>query len=303
MRPNLFIVGAPKCGTTAWYEYLRQHPDIYFPDEKEPHYFATDLPGFRTLKSEADYLALYADANERVLGDASVFYLYSRVAAERIAEFNPDARILVFLREQETFLPSLHQQFRYTLDEHLADFATAWRLSGERAGSNLPETCRAPALLDYKSMGRFDEQVERYLAAFPAEQIRFVRFEQWTSNPRATYEQILQFLGVADDGRMSFPRVNEARFNRLGMLAALSHRPPKWLRRLIDLLHKSSGRETLGIGARIIAMNQRAGYRSSLDPELRRQIIDYYNASNTRLAELIAGPLLTTESAAAKSVS
>jgi hypothetical protein len=284
MIPNLFIVGAPKCGTTAWYEYLRQHPAIYFPDEKEPHYFATDLPGFRTAKSEAGYLALYSNAGEPVLGDASVFHLYSSTAAERIAAFNPDARILIFVRRQQTFLPSLHQQLLYTLDEDVKDFSTAWRLSGRRAATLIPPTCREPRLLDYAAMGRFDEQVERYLKAFPPRQIRIVPFEQWTSSPRETYRQILQFLGVDDDGRTSFPRINEAKFNKWGTLAALSHRPPKWLRGLIDLLHKSSGRETLGIGARIIAMNRQSGYRSSLDPALEQEISEYYQDSNSRLA-------------------
>lgn len=291
MIPNFFIVGAPKCGTTAWYEYLRQHPDIFFPDEKEPHYFATDLPGFRTAKSEADFLALYANARGPVLGDASVFHLYSSTAAERIAAFNPEARILIFLREQETFLPSLHQQFLYTLDDDVEDFETAWRLSGKRAGSEIPATCREPRMLDYAAIGRFDEQVERYLAAFPSDQIRIVRFEQWTANPRQTYCDILQFLGVSDDGRTSFPRVNEARFNRWAMLAVLSHRPPGWLRRVIDLMHRSSGRETLGIGARIIAMNRQAGYRSSLDSALKQEIIDYYADSNRQLTGHIA-PLI-----------
>lgn len=288
MIPNLFIVGAPKCGTTAWYEYLRQHPAIFFPDEKEPHYFATDLPGFRTAKSEADYLALYNEAKETVLGDASVFYLYSTAAAERIAAFNPDARILIFLREQETFLPSLHQQFLYTLDDDVEDFETAWRLSGRRGANEIPSTCREPRLLDYAAIGRFDEQVKRYLEAFPADRVRVIRFEQWTSSPRQTYREILHFLGVADDGRTSFPRVNQAKFNRWGVLAALSHRPPKWLRAVIDLLHKSLGRETLGIGARIIAMNRGAGYRSSLDPALKQEIVDYYGHSNSELAALLS---------------
>lgn len=286
MIPNLFIVGAPKCGTTAWYEYLRQHPDIFFPEEKEPHYFAADLPGFQTVKSETDYLELYASANTPVLGDASVFHLYSTTAAERIAAFNPDARILIFVRDQETFLPSLHQQLLYTLDENVEDFEIAWRASGKRSPSDVPPTCREPRLLDYAAVGRFDEQVQRYFASFHEDRIRVVRFEQWTANPRETYMDILRFLEVADDRRHSFPRVNAAKFNRWAMLARLSHRPPAWLRRMIALLHKSSGRETFGIGARIIAANRQTGYRSPIDAALRREIAHFYSDSNGRLAAL-----------------
>jgi hypothetical protein len=295
MIPNLFIVGAPKCGTTAWYEYLKGHPDIFFSEEKEPHYFATDLPGFRTVETERDYLALYAGAAEPVLGDASVFHLCSGAAAERIAAFNPEARILIFLRPQEDLLPALHQQFLYTLDEDIADFGTAWRLSGNRRASEIPSTCRESALLDYRAMGRFDEQVERYFSRFPADRIRVIGFKEWTSNPRSTYLGILQFLGIRDDGRMSFPRVNEAKFNKSPLLAQVSHRPPEWMRAVIALLHRISGRDTLGIGARVIAMNRQMGYRAALDPALRDEIIDCYREPNRRLAARVGSVLSATE--------
>ena len=47
MLPDFFIVGAPKCGTTAISEYLRTHPRIFMCKPKEPHYFALDIPGYR----------------------------------------------------------------------------------------------------------------------------------------------------------------------------------------------------------------------------------------------------------------
>src|SRR5690606_30582215 len=83
-RPNLFIVGAPKCGTTAWVEYLSSHPEIFFCDPKEPHFFNTDIPNFRWVRSLDEYLKLFVRAgSKKVVGEASILYLYSQEAAER----------------------------------------------------------------------------------------------------------------------------------------------------------------------------------------------------------------------------
>ena len=86
MQPNLFIVGAPKCGTTAWVEYLSTHPDVYFSPVKEPLHFCTDFPGFRAYPDRTAYEALFANSGSaRVRGEASVMYLFSMAAAKEIA--------------------------------------------------------------------------------------------------------------------------------------------------------------------------------------------------------------------------
>ena len=85
-KPNLFIVGAPKCGTTAWVEYLGSHPDIFFPERKEPSFFCPDLLPDQRVQTLEDYLALFADAGTAsVAGEASPTYLRSEEAPGRIA--------------------------------------------------------------------------------------------------------------------------------------------------------------------------------------------------------------------------
>ncbi|MGB3639413.1 MAG: sulfotransferase [Rivularia sp. (in: cyanobacteria)] len=75
MKPNFFIVGAPRCGTTALSEYLRSHPNIYVSQPKEPHYFAADLDNCRFTKTLEEYLSLFkfADSSHMAIGEASVF--------------------------------------------------------------------------------------------------------------------------------------------------------------------------------------------------------------------------------------
>src|SRR6204780_4818563 len=120
--PDFFIVGQPKSGTTALYEMLRSHPQIYMPDMKEPLFFASDLrpylkeggsvaqkPQFPATYDE--YLSLFEPATaEQRIGEASSSYLRSRVAASAIAEAQPAARIIAILREPAGLLRSLHLQ-------------------------------------------------------------------------------------------------------------------------------------------------------------------------------------------------
>ena len=283
MKPNLFVVGAPKCGTTAWVEYLRSHPSIFFSAVKEPHHFARDFPKWCFFRTMEEYLALFRESGGApVVGEASVRYLYSQVAAREIHTFNPDAKILIFLRAQEDFLPSIHNQQLYNRDESIEEFERAWRLSGKRTAKTIPSWCREPSFLDYASMGRFHEQVERYFAVFPEEQIRVIAYRDWTADPRRTYLEILSFLGLEDDGRTAFPQINEAKRHRSKLLASFTQIPPPWIRRTHIRLTQFAGRE-LGLLSRLRQLNRGRGYHSKVDPSLKEEIQRYYAAENQLL--------------------
>lgn len=286
--PNLFIVGAPKCGTTAWVEYLRTHPDIFFPAVKDQCYFALDLPRFRLTRSAHDYAELFADAGgAKVVGEASAMYLFSSAAADAIRAYDPKAKIIIFLREQEEFLPSLHNQFLWEFAEDIEDFEEAWRLSRERTPDNVPKGCLEPRTLDYAAMGRFHEQVERYLANFPAEQILVVKFGDWVANPRRAYLEILDFLGLADDGRNEFPRINPGVTYRSRRLTGLIVAPPERLRRAAQSLKRWSG--PLGQSLHKLALKlarraSRPGYRQ-IGAQLSEEIRAYYAGDMQMLDE------------------
>lgn len=126
-KPDFFIVGAAKCGTTAMYEYLKEHPEIFMPeDAKEPNYFGSDMNYKSSRLTEEQYLSLFSDAkNEKRIGEASVWYLYSKLAASEIKEFCPSARIIIMLRNPVDMLYSLHSELFYGADEDIEDFKTA----------------------------------------------------------------------------------------------------------------------------------------------------------------------------------
>ncbi|BAV65626.1 sulfotransferase domain-containing protein [Sphingobium cloacae] len=291
MKPNFFIVGAPKCGTTAWVEYLRSHPGIFISAAKEPHHFSRDFPKWNFVPRLDDYLALFEKSGPAsAVGEGSVRYLYSKVAAREIHKFNSDARILIFLRDQEDFLPSLHHQQLYNGDENIEDFERAWRYSAERPAYSIPACCREPSFLDYAAMGRFHEQVERYYAIFPHDQIRVICFRDWVGDPRGTYLEILDFLGLEDDGRTDFPRINEAKYHKSRLVASLTQIPPGWVRRSSAVLTRIAGKE-MGLLARLRRMNRGTGYRTRIDPSLKEEIRRYYERDNALLHERIGARL------------
>lgn len=290
-RANFFIVGAAKCGTTAWYEYLRSHPDIYFPEMKEACFFAQDFPSLRQVHSEAEYERLFEAAGAaRVLGDASADHLYSTEAARRIHAYNPDAKIMILLRRQEDFLPSLHNQNLVGFWEDISDFEEAWRISERRPDGLVPATCTEPRQLDYAASGRFAEQVERYLQLFPRGHLLVVQFDDWVADPRATYLHILRFLGLPDDGRASFPRMNEGRSYRSQSVVRFLLHPPSVARRLARPVKSILGLSSSTVGKamrRLSKLLSRRGYRNRMSPALRQEIRRYYAKDNARLQAML----------------
>jgi hypothetical protein len=286
--PNLFIVGAPKCGTTAWVEYLRTHPDIFFPESKDDCYFGYDLPRFRLVRTETEYAKLFAGSGHAtVIGEASAMYLFSSAAANAIRDFNPAAKILIFLRDQEDYLPSLHNQFLREFAEEIEDFELAWKLSGRRPPETIPATCLEPRTLDYAAMGCFCEQVGRYLDAFPAEQICVLRFRDWTTDPRAAYLELLHFLGLQDDGREDFRGVNQGTTYRSRALARFVTNPPAPLQRGWRSVKKVAGPAGgwLYRIVRTVGLRSTTGYKSEIRPGLRDEIRRYYADDNQQLEE------------------
>ena len=288
MKPNFFIVGAPKCGTTAWMRYLGTHPDIFISEVKETTFFGHDLPGMQWVKSGDQYEALFARGRGcKIIGDASAAHLYSTVAAAEIARFNPDARILIFLRDQEDYLPALHNHYLTRFEECVEDFAAAWRMSGNRPPEALRDSFTEPKLLDYVALGSFHEQVARYYEHFPADQIKVFHIKEWTSNPRAAYLDIMKFLGIEDDGRTEFPRVNEAKHFRVKWVGKMIMQPPFFLRWAAAFLRIVTRRNALHLNDRISQVFATKGYQTNVTPEVKAEVRRYFEEDNQRLWKLL----------------
>jgi hypothetical protein len=201
--PDFFIVGHPKSGTTALYEMLRRHREIYMPALKEPLYLADDMrPRFKPPRSASppetldDYMSLFdAAARGQRRGEASSSYLFSCTAAGRIAELRPDARIIAILREPASFLRSLHLQLLSTHVENQRDLGQAIAAeSARREGRRIPRRSPRPQLLLYSDHVRYVEQLRRYHAVFPPEQMLVLIYDDFRRDNEATVRRVLRFL-------------------------------------------------------------------------------------------------------------
>jgi hypothetical protein len=210
--PAFFIVGQPKCGTTALYEMLRRHPGLHMP-VKEPWYFAADrLPvnseGYP--KTLDEYLSLFGEAPPgKLVGEASPVYLMSEVAASAIAEVRPDARIIAILREPAEFLRSLHLQSVQDHVETEKDLGRAIALEpARREGREIPRHTDRPHELMYSEHVRYVEQLKRFDAVFPPEQVLVLIYDDFRADNEATVRQVLRFLGVNDGGPIEVMEAN-----------------------------------------------------------------------------------------------
>lgn len=220
---EFFIAGYPKCGTTSLYAYLKDHSGAFLPEVKEPHFFTTDRPGARAIESEADYRALYRNAETSQLkGDASASVIHSGVALDQILARYPQAKFIVVVREPVSAMRSFHGEMLYNLNEDVEDVERAWRLQTVRAqGQALPSTCREPMFLQYGQVFRYRDHLPVFYGKVPAGQRLVLVFEEFFADPRVGYLQVLDFLGLKDDGRCEFGAVNSARLHRIRALAKM----------------------------------------------------------------------------------
>jgi hypothetical protein len=289
--PNFFIVGAPKCGTTALYRYLSPHPNILLPRLKEPHYFATDLGTYPAVKSLEEYLGLFAERTPQHLrvGEASVYYLRSDEAVANIRAYNPDARLIAMLRNPVDMVYSLHSQLLYWGEESEPDFEAAWRLQARRrAGHDLPPQSREPSLVQYAHIGRLGTQTERLVSIFPRAQVQLLVYDDFAADPQRAYDDVLAFLGVPHDGRREFPRVNDNKRAKLGWLGHFIRKPPPALRKGYRRLKRAVGRDGLdSLKQVIVSRNTVKERRSPLSSTFRAELVDYFAPEVELLGRLL----------------
>ncbi|MFT5433027.1 MAG: hypothetical protein ACI9OJ_003732, partial [Myxococcota bacterium] len=186
--PNFFLIGAPKCGSTTLWELLRQHPDVYLPEVKEPNHFNTDMKllfGEMPYRDPARYRSLFEhpDANAPCVGEASVWYLASPVAAQSLPS---DAKLIVILRPPADAIRSMYTFSMRLGGERALSLAEALELEPKRArGEELPPGVQVAGSLQYRDTVRYSEQLSRYYERFDRSQIKVVLLEDLAARPLA----------------------------------------------------------------------------------------------------------------------
>jgi hypothetical protein len=301
--PDFFIAGHSKSGTTALYEMLRRHPQIFLPELKEPVFFADEFPReahrYRASASLDEYLSLFAPARpEQRTGEASASYLRSPTAAARIAQAQPEARIVVILREPASFLRSFHLQCVQAHYETQKDFRKALALEPDRRrGKRIPRRSRWPQELMYSEHVRYVEQLRRFHDVFPREQVLVLIYDDFRRENEATVRQVLRFLDVDDTLPVQVTEANPTvrmrsqRMDDLLYSASMGH-GPVWraLKQAVTALTPGDlRRQALG------ALQRRVVYGAPPPPDeaLMRELRERFTGEVSALSDYLGRDLLT----------
>ena len=227
-KPEFFIVGAPRCGTTSLTHYLNSHPDVEI-CAKDVYFFGEDLlkqptRSMRKMDDVDQYLRLFSRSSKKCVGETSVWYLYSQAAPNEIKQFVPSAKIIIMLRNPIDMLMSLHRHYLAVGNEVVQDFGKALEVESERKrGRRIPRTLGLPLkMLFYREIVKFSEQTRRYFETFGRDACFVVIFDEFVSDTKRIYRDVLRFLNVHADFEPSFVQHNPRK--------CVSRLPLGWLR-------------------------------------------------------------------------
>ncbi len=293
-EPNLFLVGAPKCGTTSVANYLAQHPEAFVCKPKEPAFFADDLRD-RLVSNEREYFGLFRSAGiERWVCDASTDYLFSQNAIARISQLYPDARFIVTCRDHADMAFSLYQEQYSNGYEDVADFSAAWALcAARRAGHHIPMFVREPRRLDYQSRIRVGAQLTQLSEHVPRDRIFFIDFDVLKNETPRVFRSLCDFLGIDPGAEIDFSPKNLQK----EVINPGSVRVGHILR---SLKARAGIRRSFGVANWFSRRGKRtAAARREIPAAMREEIARRYSADRELLLRFAtAGPGATRESRA-----
>jgi Sulfotransferase domain len=246
--PDFLILGAQKAGTTALYAYLRWHPDIAGPSWKEVSYFDRHYRR-GTSWYRGNFPAL---ARGRLVGEASPGYLFHPLAPERVKATVPEARLIVLLRDPVDRALS-HYHHETLLGREPLSFAEAVDAEPERTRGEDERMVRDPDYFSnawwdytYLARGRYAEQLERWFAVFPREQLLVLTCEELAAAPAETYARVLGFLGAPAHDLEGYPRIYAQEYAEMSseIRSRLAEHFAEPNRRLYELLGRDLGWQT-----------------------------------------------------------
>lgn len=265
--PSLFILGAPRSGTTSVSKWLSLHPDVDRGRQKEPMFHASDLPSPLSVDSLEEYLDMWAGTEARSIRlEASTWYLFSKEAAKSISHMSPDARFIVHLRNPVDLLASLHAHHVFRGLEDLRDFESA--VFSERPA----DTEEFRRSVGYLEVVRLAGQLQRYHEHFPKDRFTFVDFAMIERDPEEAYFTLLDNLGLSRVPLGEYPHMNPGRRERV-----------HGANQRFDGKKSAVGR---GVGKVVRRLNVAVG-RPPVDRGVRRRILERIAPDIDELAELI----------------
>ncbi len=294
-RPNFFLIGAAKCGTTSVASYLDQHPEVFVSKPKEPNFFSFE-PDSKpmctgpddperlyelllkySVTSPAAYAALFENAKgKRAIGEASVRYLYESHTSARIAQYAPDAKLIVLLRDP---VDRLHSHYHMNVRQHIEPLSLADAIDAE------DQRVQQGWGWDwhYRRVGFYAVQLQEFYEHFDRSQVLVLFHAQLQQDPQAAMRSIFMHLGVSPEFKPDFSR------------RAMVGHTPRWrsLRRLVrdENLVKAVAKRVIpkSIRKSFVAWSESKNRQPvpQLEPRLREQVKKYFTEDRRQLADLL----------------
>ena len=281
-RPNFFLLGAAKCGTTALSYYLSQHPQVFISEPKEPKFFESEY------EKGLDYYwdTYFADwSGEAAVGDCRVVHLFLPYVVERIHGAAPEAKLLVSLRDPVERAYSLWWElhcngleeldFRAALEENKKRLEMGMEFDQETwLGDPRPFFGSSHRHRIYLDQGHYAEQLERYLNFFPMERFKFVFQPELEANSQAVVSDVFDFLAVDSD----FTLVDDSPRRRARVKG--EGRVRRWTRGVPGALAEP-----------MLRLVGRFGRRPTLDADLAKELREHYRGHDRKLSRLLGREL------------
>lgn len=282
-RPNFFIIGAPKCGTTALAGWLQKHPEACVSIPKEPNFFHEDRRPFPATLEEYESTFRHARPEHKAIGDASPRVIYSDVAFSQIRAYRPDARYILMLRNPVEMALSCHNQLIANGEQTVRDFEAAWR--SDHAIDHIFLGCETRSGPFMRMVCSLAGPVERTLREVPRERLLIILLDDLRADPAGQLERVADFLGIARGHEALFERTNAAtKIHSFRVQRALKH-----LSRLKQRLGITVPLRVLPALAR---MNRSEGRgTSTMSPEMREEVKAFFRSDVARLGALIGRDL------------
>lgn len=275
MLPDTFVLGAPKCGTTAVTRYLEAHPEVFVAARKDIHHWGQDL-GFRNRAREdrATYAGRFDSAEARaakVRVESSVWYLYSASATAEMAAAVPGARGIALVRHPVDAMYALWGQLRLNGlgDETIDDFGAALAAEPDRArGRRIPAHTPLPEALLYRRVVAFSEQLERAAHALGRDRLHVIVQEEMKADTAGTMARLFEWLGVDPHAPIDTRPVNTAKAVRSEGLRRVLRWMPPGVKNAVPAVVRGA------VSKRLRSLNARHAKRPALDPVLRARLLE-----------------------------
>jgi hypothetical protein len=224
-----------------------------------------------------------------MIGEGSTTYAQSETAVRRIMEFNPHAKLIFMIRNPIDVAYALHGELLRHHYEDQPNFEVAWELQDvRRTGKRIPRNCAVPHQLIYRDVVDFARQLRRIKQYVPESQLQVIIFDDFVLDTRLAYTRVLDFLGLASDGRTEFPKLHEAKRFRVGLVGRLVHNPPVWIAPIMVRARTSYLKLEEGKRRWIRQAFTTRSPRKTLDPKLRQRLAEDLTATMSELTDLLA---------------